>query len=300
MKLLDNQQEGLEQEQEQPQPQVISFIGTTPNIGTTLAALRHCYHIAHHTMCKVAYICLNLKSSKLHRYLGVSHMHVTLDGLLPSLKNRQLSDATFMQLLYKPSPKHEVYVLFGNQQRELAEQYLEEDLHYLIELAKKHVDYIVVDTSSYWDNAGSFTALKSATHIVITTTDARSNFQEDFQKWFGAISEHLSIKLEQAYLLLIRQFYSDQHYSYKDIVSETNTTPYADSHFPTTVLSYLDRGELLEWLLQSQEAKGWFSDNCHALLNPAHLSHLPPSYQPLTRLYWPWQRNRQKQVVLRE
>lgn len=276
---------------------IITFIGTTPNTGTTLAAISHSYHIAQHTMCKVVYLCLNLKSSKLHRYFGITELPISLDTLLPNLKNKQLADETFEKLLFQPSKKHEVYMLFGNQQRELAEQFMEDDLQYLIAMAQSKFDYVILDTSSYWDNAGTFAALQLADHIVITTTDARSNFQEDFQRWFGTISSHMRLELDRASLLLIRQSFSDQQYSFKDIVAETAITPYAQTYFPTTVLSYLDRGELLEWLLQVNEAKQWFTNSCHILLNPEHLSQLPSSYLPVTRMYWPWQKRLKETTI---
>ena len=272
------------------EPTIISFIGTTPNVGTTVAALRHCFHIAQFTMCRVLYLCFNLKSSKLHRYFGLTDPSISLDGLLPQLKTRQLSKDSFSKLLYQPTDKNEVYILFGNKQRELAEHYLEEDLLYLLDIARQQFDYIVIDANSYWDNAGSFVAIQSAHHIVVTTTDARSHFQEDFQRWFGTLSPHISIDIDSVYLLLIRQTFSDQHYSYKDIVAETNTSPYLDSTFPLSLFSYLDRGALLEWLLHVQEAKQWCAETCHTFLDPIHLSNLPSTYPSQPRLYWPWQR----------
>lgn len=278
---------------------IISFIGTTPNIGTTVVALRHCFHIAQFTMSKVLYLCFNLKSSKLKHYFGVEEDVITLDDVLPGLKNKQFSINHLKQVLYQPTKKFEVFFLFGNKQREIAEQYLAEDLLELINLARPHFEYIIIDANSYWDNAGSFIAMQSANHTVVTTTDARSHFQEDYQKWFGALMPHLSLPYEQLYLLLLRQKNTDQHYSFKEIVAETATTPYLDSQLPLSLFSYLDRGSVLDWLLSDPEAKYWLSESCHLLINPAHLSLLPISQHLQTKLYWPWQK-RQKATFTEE
>src|SRR5690606_12616711 len=70
---------------------VITFIGTTPNIGTTLCAVTAAYRLAEITGQQVGYICLNFKSSKLHRYLGIDVPLATIDDLLPQLRSSSLS-----------------------------------------------------------------------------------------------------------------------------------------------------------------------------------------------------------------
>lgn len=67
------------------------FIGTTPNIGTTAAAFAAAYRIAEASGKPIGYLCLNLKSAKIHRYLGIDEPLVTLDKLRPELRSYTLS-----------------------------------------------------------------------------------------------------------------------------------------------------------------------------------------------------------------
>ena len=52
---------------------LIAFVGTTPNIGTTTAAYAAACRIAELTGLPAAFLCLNLKSAKIHRYVGADH-----------------------------------------------------------------------------------------------------------------------------------------------------------------------------------------------------------------------------------
>src|SRR5690625_3439251 len=51
----------------------VLFTGTTPNIGTTVVAFGTALQLATRTDKSLAYICLNLKSSKIHHYIGIEH-----------------------------------------------------------------------------------------------------------------------------------------------------------------------------------------------------------------------------------
>ena len=69
---------------------IIAFVGTTPNIGTTVTALAAACRISQECGQSVGYLCLNLKSSKIHRYVGVDSPSATLDSLRPELKTDSL------------------------------------------------------------------------------------------------------------------------------------------------------------------------------------------------------------------
>ena len=277
----------IEQKEYKAKTKIISFIGTTPNIGTTLAALRHAYHIALQTSCKVGYICLNFKSSKLHRYFGLQHLDITLDELLPDLRQQNIHAYAYERTMYQPSNKVNMHILFGNRQRELAEYYTEDEIYYLIQMAKGHFDYLILDASAYWDNAGSFCSLQLADQIIVVTTDALSHFQEDMQKWFGAMSAYIQISIPNCSLLVIRQPYNYRSFSLQDIKAETNMMTIGEISFPSTIGPYLDRGALLEWMLQTSEGKEWCSSISQGLITPIHLKS-KQNRQGDERNIWPW------------
>ena len=55
---------GVVHTNKQSSGKLITFIGSTPNIGTTLASFGVAHALALETSMKVGYLCLNLKSSK--------------------------------------------------------------------------------------------------------------------------------------------------------------------------------------------------------------------------------------------
>ena len=67
---------------------LIAFVGTTPNIGTTASCTcRGMPDCGGEREDRSVILCLNLKSAKLHRYLGVDSPAVTLDSLRPELQD---------------------------------------------------------------------------------------------------------------------------------------------------------------------------------------------------------------------
>jgi len=244
--------------------QAVTFLGTTPNIGTTLLSLAVSVRMAEWSGKRVAFLCLNLKSSKLHRYIGVDGQRASLDELLPDLRAESLTKEQLHSAMHRYSPNLELYVLFGNRYRETAEYYGVEELVHLIRTARQSYDYIVLDANAYWDNAGTISALLEGEGVVLTTTAALSHFQEDYQAWVGMMGEHIQLESKLLYHSVIK--HRGGLYSSRDCHQQLAGKALPDVVIPLSLYEALDRGEFKQWLQQTTEGSRWLSNYCKALL----------------------------------
>jgi len=245
------------------QCKLFTFIGTTPNIGTTLLAFASSVRIAERTGKSIAYLCLNLKSSKLHRYLGVDEPHASLDELLPNLRNESLTKEQLHHAMHRYHSNLGLYILFGSRYRETAEYYGVEELSYLIDVARKAYDYVVLDVNAYWDNAGTISALLETEAVILTTTGALSHFQEDYTAWTGMMGQHFQLSGKQLYHSVIK--HRGGLYHSRDCKHQLPGEALPGVAIPLALYEALDRGELKQWL-QSNEGSKWLSPYCKALI----------------------------------
>lgn len=181
---------------------LLVFAGSTPNVGTTLVAFGTAVLLANATDKQVGYLCLNLKSSKLHRYLGADEPSATLDQLRAALKSQSLGSRQLLQYCMRPKETKGLYVLFGSMLREQAEFYRPEDVEHLLEVARQTFDLCVVDVSAYWDNAATVSAMTAADARMIVTTEEIGHFQEDIDRGLKPIVSMLSLPLASFELIV--------------------------------------------------------------------------------------------------
>lgn len=163
--------------------EIVLFIGSTPNIGTTVVAYTTAQLIAQQTTAQIAYLCLNLKSSKIHRYLGFDRPPHSLDDMRADIKAQSLSAEKLKTYATPSSAAKNLHVFMGNMAREQAEFYTIEDVHHLLQCAADAYDLCIVDVNAYWDNAATISGLLSAEHKVVVSTAELSHFQEDLERW---------------------------------------------------------------------------------------------------------------------
>ena len=185
---------------------LISFIGSTPNIGTTVAAFGTAAVLSKQADKKrVGYLCLNLKSAKIHRYIGDNEPSVTLDGLRPELRAGYLTSDRLMRQCRSRRDLPNLSFLFGNMQREQADYYSIEEIDVLLSAAKETFDYCIVDTNAYWDNAATIGALQHAGQRIMVTTPQLSHFQEDLNRWCRVLAPGFGFTPSDFDLLLTQQ-----------------------------------------------------------------------------------------------
>lgn len=259
---------------------ILAFIGTTPNIGTTVSSLSLAYRIAEITGAKVAYLCLNLKSSKLHKYFSYTP-HATLDELLPHLRNASMTEELLRNAMTSFDRDSHVSILLGNRQREMADYFNEDDISSLIMLSRECYDYVILDCNAYWDNAGSLCGLQLSDQIFIVTTNALSHFQEDADKWFKLLSVPLDIESKAIQAIIVRQHKQYIGYSTHEIQRELQLQVTGEVVIPLSLYKSLDEGSLQQWLTHHHEGKNF-------LLSIA--VNILPNYAKgmKSKSYWSW------------
>ncbi|SDO89249.1 hypothetical protein SAMN04487897_12617 [Paenibacillus sp. yr247] len=244
---------GGDQGNQQPKGKLITFIGSTPNIGTTLASFGVAYSLALESSKKVGYLCLNLKSSKLHRYLGRDEHVFTLDGLRAELKAQSLTPERLLQVCDKPKEAHGLHVLYGNMLREQAEFFSPSEIVHLLRVARSAFDVCVIEVNAYWDNAATVCGLLEADSKIVVTTADISHFQEDFSRWIRQVGSVFGLQPDSFELMAVQ---TDRHakpneFTIKDIRKETQLHFIGQVSRHADALSRCNQGKLLDMFAPS-------------------------------------------------
>jgi Flp pilus assembly CpaE family ATPase len=172
---------------------LLVFIGSTPNSGTTLVSFGTAVRLAAETTCTVGYVCLNLKSSKIHRYVGRDDPACTLDGLRAELRSSSLRPDRLIKACETFPHAPNLYVLAGNMIREQAEFFSVDDMEFLLQTAAQTFDIVIVEVNAYWDNAATVTAVCKADRRFYVTGGDLAQFQEDTRRWLYSLSPMLEL-----------------------------------------------------------------------------------------------------------
>jgi Flp pilus assembly CpaE family ATPase len=237
------------------QAPLVTFVGTTPNIGTTLAAFAAACRIAEGSEASVGFLCLNLKSSKIHRYLGVDKPEVTLDSLRPELRSGSLLPEKLLRSMHPANIGGRLHVMFGNIMRDQAEFFTAEEMDHLLDVARQSFDIIIADVGAYWDNAATLCALRRSSSRMIVTTGALSHFQEDAQRWIKQLSPMFGIPSDQYEAVIIQPPWRIGGFQVKDICNELGVPLIGELKLTEPMLSQLDTGSLDEWLTLDEQGK---------------------------------------------
>jgi len=244
-----------------------TFTGSTPNIGTSLAAFGTAFRIASVTGKRVGFLCLNLKSAKTHLYLGIDKPEVTLDGLRPELKAGTLTGDKLRRYAFAPSRLNGLHVLFGNMARDQAEYYEPEQIGRLLSAARDAFDLTIADVSAYWDNAATVCAMREADHRCLVTTGSLSHFQEDVNRWAGQVGAQFGILQEQFQLVLLQGIHPHSGgFGMKEIRKETGCVSFSELRLKESLHLQLDSGRLDEWLAAEERNAAAFDEVAKPLL----------------------------------
>ncbi len=264
---------------------LITFVGTTPNIGTTLAAFAAASRVAESSEAAVGYLCLNLKSAKLQRYVGIDRPASGLDTIRPELRDGSLDSAKLLRTMYPVREIPGLHVLMGNMDRDQAEFYMVEDFECLLDTARHTFDIVVADVGAYWDNAATVCALREASTRVLVTTGALSHFQEDWYRWIGQISPLFGVPSADYELLVIRPPWRNGGFKLKDISKETGLPLIGEMMLTEPMMLQLDNGRYHHWL-SSEEGREAMKPSAEAWIRQYGLrrkrsKHIQPWYRKL-------------------
>ncbi|MHA6480514.1 hypothetical protein ACX1C1_01035 [Paenibacillus sp. strain BS8-2] len=231
------------------------FVGTTPNIGTTTAAFAAAVRIAEASDKPIGYLCLHLKSAKLHRFLGVDDPEMTLDKLQPELRAGVMTPAILERATYELPEQRNLRILFGSVSREQAEYFTDKEIEHLLDVAERTFAFTVLDVGAYWDNAATVCSIRRASSRVVVTTGALSHFQEDGRRWIRELSPLFQVRLEHYECLVIRPPWRQDAYSLAQIVRELGAMSLGELRLMPSLFASLDHGMLGEWLKQDKSGQ---------------------------------------------
>ncbi|WP_141502721.1 hypothetical protein [Paenibacillus luteus] len=232
-----------------------AFVGTTPNIGTTAAAFAAAFRMAEASGMPIGYLCLNLKSAKIHRYLGVEEPPVTLDKLRPELRSYTLTPEKLRRAAYIVPSQPNLQVLFGNLMRDQAEYFTPEEAEHLLAIAEQTFAFVILDVGAYWDNAATICSIQRASTRILVTTPALSHFQEDGKRWISQVSPLFGVAPEQYDSIIINSPWRSGGYQMKHICKELGTSALGKLQLSEPVFSQLDNGTYAQWLKADPEGR---------------------------------------------
>lgn len=226
---------------------LIQFLGTTPNIGTTVAAFATAAAMAALSNRKVALLSLNLKSDKLYRYLGEPEPVQTLEGLRPELKAGGLAPGRLAGQCSRLRRWPNLYILHGNLHREQADYYSVEEMDRLFEAAGQAFDLCVADTGAYWDNAATVGAMLHAGQRILVTVPQSACYREDFNRWCRTLAPVFGMKPSDFDLLVTRK---DDRFPVgaREMAKEMGLPRIGEIRHCPELDGYLEAGRLADWV----------------------------------------------------
>lgn len=208
---------------------IVTMISSIPNVGLTSTTLSLATAIGSLTDAKVGVLGLDAWDDgvdQISQYKGKY-----LNEIKTQLTNKLLDTDSFLELFHKDE-KAPFYYLAGNRNTKMERLFTIEEMDYLISLAKRTFDLVILDAGSHWDNANIIQSLKHADLKLIIMNQQRKSIKK-----FDLIDQHILLPLgykRSEFLLVINGYNSDPSLlNEKDIHSELNIpyltyTPHLD------------------------------------------------------------------------
>lgn len=217
---------------------IVSFTGTTPNIGTTFVALNTTIILSKRVDASILFLDLNLKSGKSEVHLGIDNPKVSIDAIFSEISSNNITNETFKRHSYHVNSNLDV--ITGTKERERAELFEINQIDYLLDNARKYYDIVIVDVNPYWDNAATFqTLIKSDVKLLLTTPDL-SNFQHDLNLWVKKVGSDMGIEVKR-FDLIVNQ--SGGTFNKRHISKETGMNVITEIPYYNEVRNSINLGE---------------------------------------------------------
>lgn len=237
-------------------PNLVMFSGTTPNIGTTAVAFGTAVALAAGAADRsVMYLCLNLKSSKIGRYIGRAVSDAGLDVLRSDLKARTLTQDRLEKHAQMLKELPNLRVLTGNVQRAQAELYEPGDIEHLLQVAISTYDICIADCHAYWDNAATIVTALHASQKLLVTLPRLDAFQDDYHAWITETAGLFDLQPQQFELILSQTGLYPDDYRTGEIQQVTGLPVAGTMAFDRQLAQEMQRGGLHEWFLQDKGLK---------------------------------------------
>lgn len=183
------------------QSNVITFFSSIGNIGTTSTCLSVAKSLSENTTSKVGVLLLNAWDHGTHQ---MNYKGEYLDLTKGRIENQALSSKEEFLSLFHMEKEDSLYVLGGNRYTKLERLYTKESINYLISLAKKYFDVVLIDAGCHFDNANMVQALYESDFRLLVVNQQPKATQK-FNLIFDEILYPLGYK-KTDFLTIINQF----------------------------------------------------------------------------------------------
>ena len=149
---------------------IITIYGTKGNVGATFTSVNLAINLSKkfNKEGKVLLLDLNIIQPSVAEYLSLDTSSKMLDNLYPFAINK---DSLTKEIIYSNCEKVEnLYVLKGTSTPSFTDFVKLDILDSLLDYLKKIFDYIIIDTSEYLNNTGTYTAINKSDKTFIITT----------------------------------------------------------------------------------------------------------------------------------
>lgn len=256
---------------------VVMFVGTTPGVGTTAAAFRIATALAVGSPnSRIAYLCLNLKSSKIGRYIGLTAKHAGVSALRSELKARSLTEDRLLKHCVTIKPFPNLHILNGNMQREQAELFAPEDIEQLLWTASRAFDISIVDVNAYWDNAATIiTAIRAGGKYIVTAPQIDC-FQDDFRSWICNTAPLFGVSPRQFSLIVTQTGRLADEYSESEVLHSTGLPLTASISYEEDLMRCMQQGQFADWIKSRRSVHRSLTDIAAKLAAKAGMLWTPP------------------------
>lgn len=185
---------------------LIAAIGASPRVGVTTTLVNMAFMLAKNTSLSIGLLDLNLKSPDLGEHLGIRRSLKDLLLIHSDLTSRLLTSEGLMKNMEQIKGIPRLSVLRGSNRREYAELITKEEMAELLRVARSSFDLILVDVSSYPDNAATIKALLAADERWLVTEPVRTSFQTGWNDWYDNVYSLFGLGTKDFKLIVNKEY----------------------------------------------------------------------------------------------
>lgn len=205
---------------------VVTFFSCISNIGTTSITLSVGKALQEQTTAKIGVLLLNAWDQGTYQ---MNYQGRYLDEIKGRLANKAINNKDEFLSLFYMFEKEQLYVLGGNRYTKLERLFTVDEINYLIQLAKKYFDIVLIDSGSHFDNAIMVQSLFEADmKFVILNQQQKSLIR--FNQIFEEILYPLGYKKED-FLGIVNRYVDTTQYINTKSISQFINVPIISTIF---------------------------------------------------------------------
>jgi hypothetical protein len=184
-----------------------TFFSTIGNIGTTSTCLSVGKALGQCTNAKVGVLLLNAWDDGTDQIMDYKGSY--LDEIKNKLNGQLINSDNELLSLFHMMEKDRLYVIGGNRSTRMERLFTKEEIHYLIQKAKRVFDIVLIDSGSHFDNSIMVQALTES-HLKFLVINQQAKAIKKFNLIYNDVLYPLGYKSSD-FLMVINQFEDESH-----------------------------------------------------------------------------------------